>query len=73
MPGQGAGFLGMAHAPFVINNPPAKIANLNPPDSINEARMQSRLSMLSMVENNFAGRKVRPAVSLALLEGFPVH
>ncbi len=56
-PGQGAGFLGMAHAPFVINNPTAKIANLNPPDSINEARMQSRLSMLSMVENNFAGSR----------------
>jgi hypothetical protein len=56
-PGQGAGFLGMAHAPFVINNPTAKIANLNPPEGINDLRMQSRLNMLSMVENSFANSR----------------
>lgn len=56
-PGQGAGFLGMAHAPFVINNPTARIANLSPPEGINEARVQSRLAMLGLVENNFANSR----------------
>ncbi|MFO0956207.1 MAG: DUF1501 domain-containing protein [Isosphaeraceae bacterium] len=56
-PGMGAGFLGMAHSPFVVNNPTAKIANLNPPDDVNEMRMERRLGMLSMVEKNFASSK----------------
>src|SRR3954447_2957368 len=30
-PGQGAGFLGMTHSPFVIQNPNAPISNLLPP------------------------------------------
>ena len=31
--GEGAGFLGMAHSPFVVNNPNGKIANLEPPQA----------------------------------------
>ncbi len=32
--GEGAGFLGMAHSPFVVNNPNGKIANLEPPKEV---------------------------------------
>jgi hypothetical protein len=52
-PGQGAGFLGMAHAPFVVQNPNAPIANLQPPKGVDEVRMGRRLQMLGLVEDNF--------------------
>jgi hypothetical protein len=52
-PGLGAGFLGMAHAPFVVQNPNQKIANLEPPSEIGEMRMGRRLQMLGLVEDNF--------------------
>lgn len=55
--GQGAGFLGMAHAPFVINNPNSKIANLEPPADVNELRMERRVKMLSMTEASFVSQK----------------
>src|SRR4051794_25389544 len=42
-PSEGAGFLGMAHSPFVVNNPNDKIANLDPPRDINEMRMRRRV------------------------------
>ena len=52
-PSQGAGFLGMSHAPFMVQNPNAPIANLRPPQGIDENRMERRLSMLGLVEDNF--------------------
>ncbi len=55
--GEGAGFLGMAHSPFVVNNPNGKIANLEPPKDINEMRMKRRVQMLGLTENNFVAQK----------------
>ena len=52
-PGVGAGFLGMAHSPFVVQNPNAPIANLEPPTGVDPMRMGRRLEMLGLVENNF--------------------
>jgi hypothetical protein len=52
-PGMGAGFLGMAHAPFVVQNPNQPISNLEPPKDVNEIRANRRLQMLSLVEDNF--------------------
>ena len=51
--GEGAGFLGMAHSPFVVNNPNAKIANLEPPKDVAGLRMERRVEMLRLTENNF--------------------
>jgi hypothetical protein len=56
-PGQGAGFLGMAHSPFVVNDPNGKIANLDPPKEINQMRMSRRVQMLGLTEDNFAMQK----------------
>ncbi|WP_435010136.1 DUF1501 domain-containing protein [Tundrisphaera lichenicola] len=56
-PSEGAGFLGMAHSPFVVNNPNEKIANLDPPKDINEMRMRRRVQMLGMTEDNFVAQK----------------
>jgi hypothetical protein len=51
--GEGAGFLGMAHSPFVVNNPNGKIANLEPPKDVAGLRMDRRIEMLRLTENNF--------------------
>jgi hypothetical protein len=56
-PGVGAGFLGMAHSPFVIQNPNSPVANLQPPDGIDPTRMARRLDMLNLVERNFISQK----------------
>jgi Protein of unknown function (DUF1501) len=52
-PGQGAGFLGMSHSPFMVQNPNAPIANLRPPGGVSDERMIRRLSMLRQTEENF--------------------
>jgi hypothetical protein len=56
-PGAGAGFLGMSHAPFVVQNPNGKIANLMPPDNVSPYRMERRLTMLGHVEDQFLRQK----------------
>jgi hypothetical protein len=56
-PGESAGFLGMTHTPFMVQNPNAPIANLLPPKEINDARMARRLSMLGLVEDNFVAQR----------------
>ncbi|MHC5538572.1 DUF1501 domain-containing protein, partial [Singulisphaera rosea] len=56
-PGVGAGFLGMAYSPFVVANPNGKIANLAPPAGIDDDRMNRRLEMLSLVEQNFKSQR----------------
>ncbi len=53
-PGEGAGFLGMTHAPFYIQNPTSPIANLRPP--VEAYRMNRRLKMLGLVEDSFGGQ-----------------
>jgi hypothetical protein len=55
--GEGAGFLGMAHSPFVVNNPNGKIANLEPPKEVSGMRMERRVAMLGLTENNFTAQK----------------
>jgi hypothetical protein len=52
-PSLGAGFLGMSHSPFMVQNPNTPIANLSPPKGIDDMRQVRRLQMLSMVEKNF--------------------
>jgi hypothetical protein len=56
-PGVGAGFLGMSYAPFVVQNPSAPIANLQPPSDVEPWRMERRLHMLGQVENQFAAQR----------------
>jgi hypothetical protein len=56
-PSQGAGFLGMSHSPFMVQNPNAPIANLRPAGGISSERMQRRLSMLQNVEDGFLAQK----------------
>jgi hypothetical protein len=56
-PGEGAGFLGMAHSPFFISSPTAEIANLKPPGGVDDLRMGRRLHMLGLVEDGFGRQK----------------
>jgi hypothetical protein len=56
-PGMGAGFLGMAYSPFVIQNPNAPIANLRPPADVDVERLDRRLDILSQVENDFIAQR----------------
>ena len=56
-PGMGAGFLGMTHAPFFIQNPTAPVANLQPPAGVDALRMQRRLTMLKAAEDSFISQK----------------
>jgi hypothetical protein len=62
-PGQGAGFLGMTHTPFMIQNPNAPIANLQPPNGVENGRVGRRLHMLGLVEDGFAAQKRGVAAS----------
>ena len=48
--GESAGFLGMTHAPFVVDSN-GQIRNASMSD--NKSRLQQRLAMLDMVETNF--------------------
>jgi len=56
-PAMGAGFLGMTHAPFVVQNPTAPVANLQPPKGVDPYRMQRRIQMLGLVEDEFIAQK----------------
>ncbi|WZO97621.1 DUF1501 domain-containing protein [Isosphaeraceae bacterium EP7] len=56
-PGQSAGFLGMGHSPFMVQNPTAPVANLRPPAGVDADRMGRRFEMLKLVENNFASQR----------------
>ncbi len=56
-PSMGAGFLGMAHSPFMVQNPNAPIANLLPPAGVSNERLERRLQMLGLVENKFVSQR----------------
>jgi Protein of unknown function (DUF1501) len=56
-PGQSAGFLGMTHSPFMVQNPNAPIADLQPPGGVDSMRMARRINMLNMVETGFASQR----------------
>ncbi len=60
---EGPGFLGMAYAPFTVQNPGSPPQNINPPGDLGAdgspeqaARRVSRRNMLALVENNFVNR-----------------
>jgi hypothetical protein len=61
--GGSAGFLGIEHAPFVINDPEGKIQNLTPAAGVDSRRLDHRLRMLEVVEDEFADRGGGEAVS----------
>lgn len=50
-----AGFLGMAHSPFSVGDPNAPIENLRP-RNVDLARLDRRVRMLGLVEDNFASQ-----------------
>jgi hypothetical protein len=52
-PGVGAGFLGMAHAPFVVQNPGSPIQNLTPPGGLAGFRMENRLTLQKLMDDQF--------------------
>jgi Protein of unknown function (DUF1501) len=56
-PSLGAGFLGMSHSPFMVQNPNAPIDNLQAPAGVDYARLGRRLSLLSQVEKGFIAQK----------------
>lgn len=53
-PSFGPGYLGQAHAPFVVVDPRKKLENASPPPSVNEGRFDSRLALLDRMERRFA-------------------
>jgi hypothetical protein len=56
-PSLGAGFLGMTHAPFMVQNPNAPVANLLPPNGVTPQRLQRRLALMQETERNFIAQK----------------
>lgn len=62
-PGEGAGFLGMSHAPFFVQSPTSPIANLRPPGGIEDLRLGRRLGMLAALEDNFRSQNRGQAAS----------
>jgi hypothetical protein len=61
---EGPGFLGMAYAPFTVQNPNTPPRNINAPGPLADeknmeslARLNARYSMLSMVEKNFMDQR----------------
>src|SRR5262245_23828092 len=52
-PGAGSGFLGMAHAPFVVQNAGSPIQNLTPPGGLASFRMDNRLSLQKLMDEEF--------------------
>jgi hypothetical protein len=53
-PGAGSGYLGVAHAPFVVQDPRRPIANLEVPAGLAEKRVDARLDLLEKVNERFA-------------------
>jgi uncharacterized protein (DUF1501 family) len=54
-PGEGAGFLGAGHAPFVVRSPPGKpIENLKSPPEIDDRRLDARMDLVGLFDGTFA-------------------
>ncbi len=53
-PSIGAGFLGVQHGPFVVQNPAQPVQNSSYARGIDESRFQTRSKALSMLEGQFA-------------------
>ncbi len=52
-PSVGAGFLGMAHAPFMVQNPGSPIQNLQPPGGLASFRVENRHKLLGLMDDQF--------------------
>jgi hypothetical protein len=50
----GSGFLGMAHAPFVVGNPSQMPSNAQLPGGVNDQRLGRRLDLMRDLEQDFA-------------------
>ncbi len=61
-PSQGAGFLGVSHSPFVIQNPTRRIENLEPPGNVDTARFNSRLALAEQLDAGF--RRLHPGADV---------
>ena len=59
----GSGFLGMAHAPFVVANPSQMPANSVLPGAINNERFGRRLELMRELEEDFAAAGARAQVN----------
>jgi hypothetical protein len=61
--GAGAGFLGMAWAPFQISAPGQDIQNIRPPGGLPDFRVQNRRELLRIMDDQFLreGRALAPA------------
>jgi hypothetical protein len=73
-PNLGAGFLGMSHAPFLVQNPNAPVANLRPPQGVDDQRLRRRLALWQDAEKGFAaGRPGSAAADHAAVYGKTVR
>jgi hypothetical protein len=53
-PGHGNGYLDLAHAPFVVQDPRRPIANLELPGGLSDRRRDARISFLDRLNERFA-------------------
>ncbi|MCK6479461.1 MAG: DUF1501 domain-containing protein [Planctomycetaceae bacterium] len=51
--GESGGYLGVAHDPFVIQDPGQPIANLAPPPGVDDARLDGRMEFLARLDRRF--------------------
>ncbi len=51
--GESAGYLGVEHEPFVVQNPTQDIANLAAPGGVDDARIEARLKYLKKLDEHF--------------------
>jgi hypothetical protein len=54
LPGQGPGYLGAAYSPFIVPNTEKPVRNLAPPESLDDARFDHRVSLWRGLEGEFA-------------------
>jgi hypothetical protein len=57
-----AGYLGVEHNPFVIQNPGAKIENLDYAQGVDKERMERRMKLVKEMEGDFARTRGEDAV-----------
>ncbi len=58
----GSGFLGMAHAPFVVNDPARMPNNVTRSLNVDESRFQNRLGILAELEGEYSKKNAKERV-----------
>lgn len=61
-PGQGAGFLGAAHGPFMVRRATRPVKDLLPARAVSSSRIRDRAELLRAIESDFAIGRDDPAV-----------